>query len=120
MMWKARLAFALVLRCCCTEHWHRMFVVLSRCKVSTTPLNVSVTGWLRANKVTKNTGQCPRLSCTKSSKTARTKQVDIGMRRLVSGMKVVLRLVSLMPFRVCLKLIEVATDRQIPPLFGEG
>jgi hypothetical protein len=32
----------------------------------------------------------------------------------------VLRLVSSMPFRVYLKLIEVAIDHQVLPLLGEG
>jgi hypothetical protein len=56
----------------------------------------------------------------KSFKTARTRQVDIMRRQPVSGTRVALRLVSSMPFRVCLKLIEVAIDRRVPHSFGKG
>jgi hypothetical protein len=120
MIWRVRFAFTLVLRCCCTDHWHRTSVAQSRCKASTTPLNISVIGWLRASIVMRNTGQCQQPPCTRSSKTVRTRQEDIGKRRPVSGMRTMLRLVSSMPFRVCLKLIEVAIDCGVPPLLGEG
>jgi hypothetical protein len=48
------------------------------------------------------------------------RQVDIMRRQPVLGTRVVLKLVSSMPFRVCLKLIEVAIDRQVSHSFGEG
>jgi hypothetical protein len=120
MIWKARFAFTLVLRCCCTERWHRMFIARSRCKASTTPSNVSHVGWLRASIIMKNTGQCRWPQCTRNSRTARMRQVGTRRRRLASGTRAVPRLVSSMPFRVCLELIKVAINRQVPPSLGEG
>jgi hypothetical protein len=58
----------------------------------------------------RNTGQYQQPPCTKNFRTARPRQEDIGIRLQVSEMRVALRLVSLMPFRVYLKLIEVAID----------
>jgi hypothetical protein len=117
---ESEVAFALVLCFHITEQLPRTFTTLSRCKALTTPSNVSVVEWLRASEVTKNTGQCRWPPCTKNSRTARTRQVDIRRRQLASGTRVAPRLVSSMPFRVCLKLIEVAIDRRVPPSFGVG
>jgi hypothetical protein len=117
---ESKVAFALVLCCHSTEQLLRTFIALSRCKALITPSNISVVGWLITSVVTRNIGQCRRPPCTRSSRTARPRQVDIGMRQPVSGTRVAPRLVSSMPFRVCLKLIEVAIDCRVPPLPREG
>jgi hypothetical protein len=117
---ESEVAFALILCFHITEQLLRTFAALNRCKASTTPLNISVVEWLRASEVSKNTGLCRQPPCTKNSRIARTRQVDIGRRRLASGTRVAPRLVSSMPFRVCLKLIEVAIDRRVPPSPGAG
>jgi hypothetical protein len=117
---ESKVAFALVLCFHITEQLPRTFATLNRCKASTTPSNISVVEWPKASEVSKNIGQCRRPPCTKSSRTVRTRQVDIERRRLVSGTRVVPRLVSLMPFRIFLKLIEVAIDCRVPYALGEG
>jgi hypothetical protein len=108
---ESEVAFALVLCFHITKQLPRTFAMLSRCRDSTTPSNINVVRWLRASEVSKNTGQCQRPPCMKSSRTAKTRQVDIERRQLASGTRVAPRLVSSMPFRICLKLIEVAIDR---------
>jgi hypothetical protein len=117
---ETEVAFALVLCFHITKQLPRTFVALSRCRGSITPSNVSVVRWPRASEASRSTGQCRRPPCMKSFRTARTRQVDIVRRRLVSGTRVTPRLVSSMPFRVCLKLIEVAIDCRVPHSSGEG